>query len=146
MAASLHALPHRAADLVQDTFCRLLEKAHLKTVHEPRGYLATVARRLLIDDIRRREIERVYISLQADGAGTSDHLTPERMLDAVQLLDDVMGLLDTLSVKARSAFVMIRIDGVSYAAAAEQLGVSERMVKRYVAQGYARCYAVAYPA
>ena len=41
--------------------------------------------------------------------------------------------------------MMIRFDGLRYAEAASRLGVSERMVKRYVAQAYARCYALAYP-
>ena len=40
---------------------------------------------------------------------------------------------------------MVRFDGLRYADAAVALGVSDRMVKRYVAQTYAHCYAIAYP-
>jgi RNA polymerase sigma-70 factor (ECF subfamily) len=136
---------HRAADLAQDTFCRVLETNDAGAVRDPRSYLSTVARRILIDDIRRREVERAYLAVHAARMGEADHLTPERVTEAAQLLDAILRLLETLPAKARRAFTMIRFDGVRYAAAAHVLGVSERMVKRYVAQVYAHCYALAYP-
>ncbi len=136
---------HRAADLAQDTFCRVLEARELAPVRDPRAYLSTVARRILIDDIRRREIERAYLTIYAVRVGDACHLTPERVTEAAQLLGAILGLLETLPAKARQAFTMIRFDGLRYADAADALGVSERMVKRYVAQVYAHCYALAYP-
>ena len=135
----------RAADLAQDTFCRLLETRNAGPVRDPRNYLATVARRILIDDIRRREIEKAYLAVHAAHAGDADHLTPERIVEAVQLLGSILRLLEALPEKARQAFMLIRFDGLRYAAAARQLGMSERMVKRYVAQVYAHCYTLAYP-
>lgn len=136
---------HRAADLAQDTFCRVLEANEPAPVRDPRSYLSTVARRILIDDIRRREVERAYLAVHAARMGEADHLTPERVTEAAQLLDTILRLLETLPVKARQAFTMVRFDGLRYADAADRLGVSERMAKRYVAQAYAHCYALAYP-
>jgi RNA polymerase sigma-70 factor (ECF subfamily) len=135
---------NRAADLAQDTFCRVLE-ANSEPVRDPRSYLTAVARRILIDDIRHREVERAYLAVHAARVGEADHLTPERVTEAVQLLDAILRLLETLPAKARRAFMMIRFDGLRYADVADALGVSERMVKRYVAQVYAHCYALAYP-
>lgn len=135
---------HRAADLAQDTFCRVLETKNLAPLQEPRGYLSTLARRILIDDIRRRDIERAYLTVAAAHMGDIDHLTPERVTEATQLLDAILQLLETLPGKTRRAFIMIRFDGLRYAEAATMLGVSDRMVKRYVAQAYAHCYALAY--
>jgi RNA polymerase sigma-70 factor (ECF subfamily) len=135
---------HRAADLAQDTFCRLLEVRDAAPLHDVRSYLTTVARRILIDDIRRREIERAYLAVHAARTGNADLLTPERVTEATQLLAAILGLLEALPDKARRAFLMVRFDGMRYAAVATQLGVSERMAKRYVAQVYARCYALAY--
>lgn len=136
---------HRAADLAQDTFCRLIEADEIGSARDPRSYLATVARRILVDDIRHREVERAYLATHAARIGDADHLTPERIAEAAQLLATILRLLETLPDKARRAFLMIRFDGLRYAMVAEQLGVSERMVKRYVAQVYAHCYALAYP-
>lgn len=135
----------RAADLAQDTFCRLIEARDTAPVRNQRSYLATVARRILVDDIRRREVERAYLAVHAARGGEADHLTPERITEAAQLLSATLYLLETLPEKPRRAFMLIRFEGLRYAAAAEELGVSERMVKRYVAQVYAHCYSLAYP-
>lgn len=135
---------HRAADLAQDTFCRVLE-SDAEPVRDPRSYLSTVARRILIDDIRHREVERAYLAIHAARMGDADHLTPEHIAEAAQLLGAVLCLLETLSEKARHAFMMVRFDGLRYADVGRQLGISERMVKRHVAKVYAHCYALAYP-
>src|SRR5690606_28822258 len=76
----------RADDLAHDTFCRLLERENLPSLDDPRRYLVTVARRLLVDDVRRRELERAYLAALAAG-DLEDLRTPERVLEAVQLLD-----------------------------------------------------------
>ena len=136
---------HRAADLAQDTFCRVLEGSEGATLREPRSYLSTLARRILIDDIRHREVERAYLAIHAARTGDTDTRTPERIAEATQLLDAIVRLLEALPDKARRAFTMVRFDGLRYADAAAVLGVSDRMVKRYVAQAYAHCYAIAYP-
>lgn len=45
-----------AADLVQDTFVRLLRAGNTASIREPRDYLATVARGLMVDFLRRRSL------------------------------------------------------------------------------------------
>lgn len=135
----------RAADLAQDTFCRILEKREAASIRDGRGYLATVARRILIDDIRHREVERAYLAIHAARTSDVETLTPDRIAEAAQLLGAILRLLEGLPDKTRRAFIKIRFDGMRYADAARQLGVSERMVKRYVACAYAHCYALGYP-
>jgi RNA polymerase sigma-70 factor (ECF subfamily) len=135
---------HRAADLAQDTFCRLIEADEAAPVRDARSYLSTVARRILIDDIRRRAVERAFLAACEAQGQHVDTLTPERIAEAVELLRATLDLLETLPHRVRQAFIMVRLDGLRYAAAAERLGVSERMAKRYVAQAYAHCYALAY--
>ncbi|MGV3482611.1 MAG: sigma-70 family RNA polymerase sigma factor [Sphingobium sp.] len=137
--------PHRASDLVQDTFCRIIERRPAEPLTDPRRYLAVIARRLLIDDVRRREIERAYLDTHAELHGDTDDLTPERIAAATQLLDGIMLLLGALSAQVRVAFLLRRVDGLSHAEIAEELGVSERTVKRHIARAYAACYEFAYP-
>lgn len=56
----------RAADLVQDTFARVLAKDQdLEALREPRAYLHTIARSLLINHWRRRDIEQAYLEAVA---------------------------------------------------------------------------------
>ena len=49
-----------AADLAQDTFVRLLRARHVSPLKEPRAYLSSIARGLMIDQFRRRALERAY--------------------------------------------------------------------------------------
>lgn len=136
--------PHRAADLTQDTFHRLLEKADLPTLVAPRNYLAKVARRLLIDDVRRFNVERVVLDALAVRDADQEMITPERIAEAIQLLDAVRQVLDALPAQAREAFRLRRIEGLEQSAIADRLGVSLSTVKRLVAFANAQCLALLY--
>lgn len=143
----LHArtrCPQWAADLTQDTFCRLIERGG-EAPADARNYLATVARRLLIDQVRRRDVERAYLDSSMLLAETADVITPERIAEAVELLQGIVQLLDAMPAQTRTAYLMRRLDGLSHGEIAAALGISERTVKRRIAEAYACCYAHAYP-
>lgn len=131
-----------AEDLAQDTFCRLLDQRSATALHDVRSYLATVARRILIDDLRRRKVESaIHASLHADPL--ADCMSPERILAATQLLELIMKVLDRLSPQARDAFLLRRLDGLEQREIAVRLGISLSTVKRHIARAYAECYAAA---
>lgn len=137
------ACPHRAEDLSQDTFVRLLGREQLDTPREPRAFLLAIAKGLLFDHFRRAALEQAYLAELA--------LLPEAEQpspEAVQLiLDDLKAidaLLGKLSSKARSAFLLNRLDGLSHAEIAERLGVSVPRVRQYLAQGMRQCYVALY--
>jgi RNA polymerase sigma-70 factor (ECF subfamily) len=136
----------RAADLAQDTFCKLIENRVLEAPNNPRSYLATVARRLVIDEARRAEVERTFLEAHAALMAGATAPCPERIATAIAELSAVMRELETLPERARRAFLLARLDGMPHALIATRLGVSKSMVKQYVAKGYARCYAAAYGA
>ena len=52
-------------------------------------------------------------------------------------------MLDRLNPKARAAFLLSQLDGLTYAEIAAQLAVSERMVKKYMAQAMLQCLLLA---
>ncbi|MBY8823671.1 sigma-70 family RNA polymerase sigma factor [Sphingomonas colocasiae] len=136
----------RAADLAQDTFCKLIESPVSGAPHNPRPYLATVARRLMIDQARRMEVERTFLEAHAALMAGAAAPCPERIAAAIGELNIVVRALETLSERARRAFLRARLDGAPHAEIAAELGVSKSMVKQYVAKGYACCYAAAYGA
>lgn len=136
----------KAADLAQDTFCKLLESRSAEAPSNPRPYLATVARRLMIDGARRAVVERTFIETHAALVAGASAPCPERIIAAVAELTAVMRELDTLPERARQAFLMARLDGTPHAQIAATLGVSRSSVKQYVARGLACCYAAAYGA
>ncbi len=54
-----------AADLAQDTFVRLIVRPrslHFDSGSQARAYLSTIARGLVIDHWRRRELEQAWLS------------------------------------------------------------------------------------
>ena len=137
--------PHWASDLTQDTFCRLIERPDAPPVRDPRNLLTVIAGRLLIDDVRRRDLERAYIASHASLDVDVDMLTPERIAEAVQLLDGLVLLLADLPPIVRSAFLLRKLDRLSHAEIATRLGVCDRTIKRHIARAFAHCYAYAFP-
>lgn len=137
---------HRAADLAHDTFCRVLEKVDAGPVRDGRSYLATIARRLIIDDARRAKVEAAFLHAHSAVMNGAAEPGPDRIAEALDELLAVTRALDALPDRVRRAYLLSRLDGWSHADIAADLGVSKSMVKQYVAKGYARCYAVAYGA
>ena len=68
-----------------------------------------------------------------------DGLLVELARKLVYLLTVVEHLLGRLAPKAREVFVLSQLQGLGYAQIAAQVGVSERTVKRYMAQGFELC-------
>jgi RNA polymerase sigma-19 factor, ECF subfamily len=134
-----------AEDLAQDTFCRLLERPEALPIRDPRSFLTVIARRLLIDDVRRRDLERAYVTAHQTLADEIDLLTPERITQAVQLIEGLALLLHDMSVPVRQAFLLRKLDGLTHGEIAVRLGLSDRTVKRHIARAYAHCYALAFP-
>jgi RNA polymerase sigma-70 factor (ECF subfamily) len=130
-----------AADLAQDTFVRLLtlpaEKSSVN-LREPRAYLTTVAQRLVIDHYRRQSLEQAWLDTLAL---MPEALTPapEERLIILQTLHKVDLMLDGLPQRVRSTFLLSQLEGLGYAAIAARLNISERTVKRYMAQAFEQC-------
>ncbi len=135
--------PHRAEDVSQDTFVRLLARTDLQPPREPRALLATIARGLLVDQFRRNDLERAYLEELAQ-APEDLHPSPEDQALILESLREIDRLLGQLSSKARAAFLFNRLDGLGHAEIAERLGVSPSRVRQYLAQGMRQCYIALY--
>ncbi|MBO0368409.1 sigma-70 family RNA polymerase sigma factor [Pseudomonas shirazensis] len=131
-----------AADLSQDTFLRVLSSAQkLEDLREPRAYLLTVGRRLLSNFYSRRSLEAAYLEALAQLPEECVPSPEQRwlLLETLQALDE---LLDGLPRLVRRAFLWSQLHGLGYREIAERLDVSERTVKRYMAQAYEHCLLV----
>lgn len=132
---------HNAADLTQDTFLRIItSRDALLGMREPRAYLATTAKRLLVDQTRRQLLEHAYLEeLALTAARLEGSPSPERIMQTLQALAQIEAALDGLSVNARQAFLLHYLDGQTHAAIAAALGVSTKMVQKYLIQALAHC-------
>lgn len=127
-----------AADLAQDTFVKVL-KAHIALdIREPRQYLSTIAKGLMIDLFRRRSLEQAYLQTlqQMPYNEVPDLETQAIMFEALVAMD---ALLSGLGPRIRQVFILSQIDGLTYAQIAAQLGISVRTVNSHMAKAMEHC-------
>lgn len=128
-----------AADLAQSTFVRVLTARGVDQVQEPRAYLTTIARRLLVNHLRRRQIERAYLDALA-ALPEAQMPAPEARLMVMETLLAIDRLLGGLPVVARKAFLLWRLEDLTQDEIAVQLGISRTSVRRHLAAAAERCY------
>ncbi|WP_447593455.1 sigma-70 family RNA polymerase sigma factor [Aquipseudomonas campi] len=132
-----------AADLAQDVFIRVLKSRVAPSLLQPRAYLSSIARGLMIDQYRRRALEQAYLDSVTH---LEEHQVPSEeerllMLDALERLDR---LLDRLKPRVRQAFLLAQLDGLTCPQIAAQLGVSRATVERDLAKALHACYRLHY--
>lgn len=130
--------PHGAADLAQDTFLRVLSARQAGQVAEPRAFLTTLAKRLLISHWRRRTLEQAYLqALAASPQATQPSAEDLALLhEALQAIDH---RLNGLPPKVRQAFLLHRIDELTHVQIARAMAISVASVERYMKQAYLHC-------
>ena len=109
-------------------------------IADPRGYFFRVARNLAIDTIRRDIRQRRYLSLEEPAPTLADpHPLPETVVLARHRLALLDRALRQLPEKPRQALLLSRVEGLTHAAIARRLGVSESMIAKYLAQSLRHC-------
>ena len=133
--------PEATADLVQDTYLRILAKSSLPAEKDSRRYLTHIAKGLVIDLYRRRNIETAYLELIAhDPIAMS--ASPESQLMMVEALREIDELLQRLPDKVRQALLMRQLENMSYKQIASKLNVSVSSVEKYIAKALQSCLMV----
>lgn len=131
-----------AADLVHDVFIRVLSAddahARLTAVREPKSYLATIARRLMIDHFRRTRLERAWLQVLAEQPEALG-ICEERRAILLETLYELDAMLAGLGPKVRKAFLLSQLDGMPYKDIARQLDTSLATVNRYIAKALHHC-------
>ncbi|SHF40789.1 RNA polymerase sigma-70 factor, ECF subfamily [Lampropedia hyalina DSM 16112] len=131
--------PDIAADLMQDTFVRLLGK-HLPPgeLRQPRAYLTTIAKGLLHDHWRKMAVEQAWLDTLAALPPASLPSEEERLI-VWQTLQELDRLLGELSPTVRQVFLLSQLEGLAYADIAQELQLSERTIKRHMARAFEVC-------
>ncbi len=127
-----------AADITQDTFCRVLTAPGAQPLAEPRAYLLTLARRLTIDLWRTRDVEARYLEALAQQPEPVV-ASPETLLMLKQAVLEIDALLDGLPVAVKHAFLLNRLDGMTHPEVARALGISLATVERHIRRAFLHC-------
>jgi len=135
--------PGRADDLLQQTMLRIHRaRGRFVVGAEVLPWAFAIARRLLIDSVRRRKNERRTISLETGGHEASpvevvaDQRPADEVIDARRLGSAIAAEIERLPESHRVAFELIQRDGLSIREAAAVLGATPTAVKLRAHRAY----------
>lgn len=129
-----------AADLVQDIYLRLmLLKPPPRSETEVRAWLFTVASNLSIDHLRRQKRRGELLDRYLEQNEADDSVAPERLMQARDQLGIVQTALAELPDQCAEILFLSRIEGLSHAQIAENLGISCSWVEKQLAKALLHC-------
>lgn len=120
-----------AADLMQETYLRLLGLVNTRAVDHPRALLHRIATNLAIDYLRK-DISRPQVADSLDGVidvpcGTP---SPERAVMGKERLRIFLKGIEALPPRTREAFLLYRVYGYSYREISVRMNISESGVEK----------------
>lgn len=123
-------------DLRQETYVRVYEAAARARPASPKAFMFTTARHLMADRLRRGRV----VSIEAVGDLDAlhvlvDEISPERRLDARQVLRRLAEAFDRLPDRCREVVWLRRIEELPQKAVAARLGINEKTVEKHLAKG-----------
>ncbi|MBK4989129.1 sigma-70 family RNA polymerase sigma factor [Pseudomonas sp. S36] len=127
-------------DLAHDTFVRVMRaRKPVNQLRQPMAYLSTIANGLVMNRWRRLTIERAY----ADALASMPERVEPSAEDRAVLIESVLqveALLQGLSPRVRTIFLLSQLDGLTYKEIALQLTLSVDQVQKAMTQAFRRCY------
>lgn len=135
---------HDAQDVLQSVYLRTLSFAAEHSIDNAKALIFRIAAHLAVDELRRRRRVQTNFHVAAgideeDLALSvrSDLPNSEAALIAREELDAVVKALDKLPRNVKTAFLMNRVYGDTYAEIAAELGVSVSSVEKYMIKALA---------
>ncbi len=123
-------------DLRQEIYARVLEAAREHIPDNPKRFLLTSARNLLINLVRREQV--VPMESFADFEAfdiAADAPEPDRVLIEKEELSKVKAALVQLPPRTREAIELTYFEGLTVTEIAKRLGVSQPMASKFIAKG-----------
>ncbi len=128
-----------AEELVQELWIKVSANKITEPVGNPVGYLFTMAANLSLDNIRQRQRrnrrDEKWTNESTNKVGgftTSYDEDGETRLLRAENIAKVRAAIDTLPPKARQAFVLHRMQGLSHKQVAAELGISVSTVEKHI--------------
>ncbi|WP_197032531.1 RNA polymerase sigma factor [Rhizobium sp. CF080] len=122
-----------AEDLLQDTWLKLESRSGERSIENPAGFVAQVAKNTISDHARK---ERRRAEIDSDVADllweATDEISPERTTIGKENLKAVSAALDELPERTRRIFLLNRIDQISHRRIAEMFGITDEAVYYHI--------------
>jgi RNA polymerase sigma factor (sigma-70 family) len=141
LAARMHSV-EEAKEVAQEAYVKLLQLDRPGTVSLLQAYLFRTACNLALDRMRQRTV-RTRLLHEHAAELFEETSRPDELLEARALVDDELRLLQVslneLPEKCRRTFLLYRLDGLDQQTLARRVGITERMVRYYVAYAMKYC-------
>ncbi len=133
--------PPEPEDIAQEAFARFADREDLRAIPNPKAFLMLTARNLAID--AHRKIVRGNMAMRSATilAENSHDCDASDVLSSKEELARLAAVVDGLKPKQRAAFLLHRVDGLSYVAIGERLGLSPSGARALVETALALCVA-----
>lgn len=121
-------------DLIQQAYLRVIEYCRRVEVREPERFLVRTVSNLTLN-ARRDQGRRPHTEVPLEELLLIDMAPlPDEALAAQKRLHDVVNALQSVEPRCREAFLLHRVDGLSYQQIARQMGVSVSTVEKRIAR------------
>ena len=132
--------PYHAADVVQDAFARVWERAREHVVLSP-SYLSRCVSNAAIDHLRVEKRHRTLADKITADQYAPPVATPQQIVEAKYDIRQVNSLIRLLPQRTRHVFLLNRVHGCTYEEIAAAMGLSYIMVEREMAKALRVCRA-----
>jgi RNA polymerase sigma-70 factor (ECF subfamily) len=122
-------------DLAQEVYVRLLRVEQLEQIKEPQAYLYRVASNVAAEWRMRAVNARPHSDAELDNLVTT--ATPDSLLDDAQFAAQLDSALQAMTPMVRAVVYLKLREDMSHEEIAGHLGITTRMVRRYLTTGYA---------
>lgn len=124
------------ADLLQDIYLRVFEAAGKEFPKSTRPFVFAIAHNLLVDRVRREKVVPLEAVENLDSLGiAADIPGPEAHVAAREELRKVQAALNRLPTRAREAFTLYHVEGLTVREIAQRMSISERAVTWHLNEG-----------
>jgi RNA polymerase sigma factor (sigma-70 family) len=120
-------------DILQETYAALAGLERVDHIRESKTYVFSVARRLMVRCLRRKRVISIDAMAEIDlGELQTDEPSLEAQADSGEELRRVIEQINTLPAKCRRAFLLRKVDGLSQAQIAAEMGIAESTVEKHL--------------
>ncbi len=117
-----------ASDIAQEAFIKLWEKDYYYDAHKTKSLLYTIATNKLNDYFRKNKLSQDYVA----HVKFTFQENVDSTIEENELKEQYEKALDKLSNKEKEAFLMSRIDLLSYKEIAERLNVGVKAIEKRI--------------
>jgi len=122
---------NQAEDVVQEAFVKLWAKCSSVVYDKVGGFLYTVAKNLFIDSLRSK---KVTLEFEKSVVQTQDVEDPYFHLRTKEFKHKIESAISALPEKQREAFLLNRIEKLTYKEIAEKLEISQTAVEKRISK------------